>query len=245
MKLTDLTQKSKKEQTSILHDATRGWDKHLVMELVNEYNDEIHNILSSKYKTYEQDEDEGTIYANKYYFNYYEYVCHELYINKQYWFFDVPSHEIGDCWKLFDAIEILENTLIDTLPPEDLEKLSPNRKNPLKTSKNDHFDYCEIGVLFAQGFIKKVVNYSQRGFDYFYKEKSFKSSTELEKYLQKHDIVTVKSIRQYIDGTLGPGDDLHNLYIGVRAKNVEDYCKLIPVTPTAEWNDEVKRFKLL
>ncbi|MFT5216442.1 MAG: hypothetical protein ACI83H_001565 [Glaciecola sp.] len=237
MKLTELVLKSKLEQISLLHDATKGWDKYLVMELLNCYFDEIHDILISKYSTYEQVKDDTTVYLREYYFHKYEFLCGELFIHKDLIFFDMPITEVLGYWNLYDIIEILENTLTDSLSDEDLQKLHPDKGNALKTSKKSVFDYCQVGVLFAQGFIKK------KGFDYFYKEQSFKSSLVLAKYLKENDIVAVDSVRQLIDNTFS--DNKQSLYNSTKSKNILEYCSTSGITPVQEFLNAVSEFESL
>ena len=66
MKIEQIIKKKKIEQLSILFELTKGFDKYLIMQLLNDYFNEINDILSSKYKTYDLEEEEGTIYFNKF-----------------------------------------------------------------------------------------------------------------------------------------------------------------------------------
>lgn len=235
MKLTDLVQKTYLERVATLHDATKGWDKYLVMELLNEYFAEIKDILSPKYKAIEQAP--NIDYYHEFYFHFFVYTHHELEILKHSVFYDIPYEEDTPYVRLYEIIEVLENTLIDTLSDKDLQKLFPDKENSLKTAKKDVFEYCRVGVLFAQGLIKKI------GFDYIYKDKVFESSNALAYYLKENKIVKIKSVRQLIDATFSASTN--SLYNPTKSKNILEYCKMAGITPVQEFYDEIKRFESL
>ena len=249
MKLLDIIEKGKSEKKTILYDLTRGWDKHLVMELLNDYFYEIRDELSKKYDTYEgeeEEEEEGTIYFNKFYFHHYEYQCGELNIHKVDIFFDVPSDKSWSCWDLYDAIEILENTLKDSLSEDEL-KLLPEWVNPLKTYPEA---YLKVGVLFAKGYIKKEKD------NYLYKEKSFANETKLALHINKNILKlkpdadgkfksTTRNILRDTFSSVKRGEKPNNksVYSVTRSDKIIKYCEKDRVTPVQEYKDKAKEFK--
>ncbi len=62
--------------------------------------------------------------------------------------------------------------------------------------------YCEIGSLFAQGFISKKSNNSKLGFNFYYKELEFESVKKLAEYLEDEVLKIDTGVRQYINDTL-------------------------------------------
>ena len=56
--------------------------------------------------------------------------------------------------------------------------------------------YPKIGALFAQGLIKKV------GFNYYYKNILFESTTQLAEYIKSDILKTPNSVKQYVNDTI-------------------------------------------
>ncbi|MFB9056663.1 hypothetical protein ACFFU9_07895 [Mariniflexile ostreae] len=95
---------------------------------------------------------------------------------------------------------------------------------PTETITNPHFKklpfYCEIGALFAQGFIYKI------GFDYYYKEMKFESINKLSKHVEKEILKTNKSTRQWINDTV-QNTGIKNFYASNnRMQNIIEYCEI-------------------
>ena len=174
MKIEQIIKKKKIEQLSILFELTKGFDKYLILQLLNDYLNEINDILSSKYKTYDLEEEEGTIYLNKFYFNQYEYVCKKLYIHNIEIFFDINSESIETCWNYYDIIEILENILTDKHLNENEIKELPNSTNPIKTEKQEHiFAYNGFKIFnhLLENYIKpKGVKGRYSDISYFHRK---------------------------------------------------------------------------
>lgn len=142
--------------------------------------------------------------------------------------------------------EIIPNDLLGlqdkiSLSTKSKIRYSNNRKieyleGLLKTDKNKnlakpHPKYCEIGSLFAQGFIHK------KGFNFYYKELKFEDCSKLSRYL-KNEILNIKTdIRQYIDGTLK--EQTKNFYKSkIMMRNIIDYCKFNNIEITEDFQSK-------
>lgn len=174
MKFLEILQKEKIERLSILHELTKGFDKYLVMQLLNDYYDEIYNLLSSKYEIYEREEEDGFIYADKFYFNNYEYVCNKLYIHNSEIFFNIEYEELDKCWRFYDLIEILENILREKhLTAEEIEQFS-NTVNPTKQNRNENIFANNGYILFTHILENYIKEKNTRGrykdLSYFYRK---------------------------------------------------------------------------
>lgn len=88
------------------------------------------------------------------------------------------------------------------------------------TKEKEPKKYCEIGSLFAQGFIKKEKE------EFYYKIKTFKTLTQLCIYLNNEVLKKeVENIRQYIGSTLNETANHQNFYSAkALIKNVWNYC---------------------
>jgi hypothetical protein len=247
MILKDISQKGTSEQTKILHELTSAWDKHLVISLLNDYYTQLYNFILSNYETQDEEIEEGIVYLDGVLIREFEYLSNDFHI------YNTVIRIIADCesWDyictLEKPIEILINTLRDSLTDDELVKLCKEHTSPLKTPNNKYPDYCLVGVLVAQNLIIK------KGSKYFYKEESFLSLTELSEYIAKNDILTLTAepIRKTLTETYLYEDKKDmplkekSCYYWTRAKKIEKYCDEIGVTPSKEYFDAVKLFESL
>ncbi len=115
-----------------------------------------------------------------------------------------------------------------------LSKASFQKKN--KTITKPLPFYCQVGALFAQGFISK------KKFECVYNDgnvnKIFEDISKLSKYIQENILKTENVIRPYINDTLSEGDErkAKDFYKSKgMMKNIIKYCKTKNINITSEF----------
>lgn len=107
---------------------------------------------------------------------------------------------------------------IDTLFVEVFDVKNTNIK--ARTKANADFPkYCEIGSLFAQGYISK------NGFNFYYKELKFESAKKLAEYLKDEVLKIDTDVRQYINDTLTDNGQKNFYRSKGMIKKVFSYCE--------------------
>jgi len=133
-----------------------------------------------------------------------------------------------------NAIEI-ERRIRDSITKNN----SDVNSNKNSYSKKPFPFYCEIGALFAQGFINRVVD-KNRGYLFFYKDCSFEKIEHLSKYIKKDILNAEKEVRQYISSTLNKKGE-KNFYSSEKKMNkILEFCKTNNYTVTIEFNKKYK-----
>jgi hypothetical protein len=108
--------------------------------------------------------------------------------------------------------------------------------------EDNYYEYFEITILFAQGFIKAL-----KGEKCSYKDINFSNHLELEKHLKQNVIKEIEekksiNIRQYVRNTL-TGSGIKNLYSNKNLMNKTfEYCKRKSINMTDEF--QRKRIEL-
>jgi len=131
-----------------------------------------------------------------------------------------------------DKLKRLINYQIESKFKEVLTNLIENINDNYLKYKTENTDevkgeyfYCQIGALFAQGFIKRETN-KGIGATYFYKEKSFESINKLANHIKKEVLKTRRAVRQYIDATLSGNNNTKDFYKNKNLnENTISYCK--------------------
>lgn len=136
----------------------------------------------------------------------------EYEINKAFDFELNPKKEIT---LLPNAIEI-EKRIRGTL-----EKVEFNNESKFVSDEN-HYFYCEIGALFAQGFIKKEIE--EFGYVFGYKNNRFEKVEHLSKFIKEDVLKTKKSVRQYVSATLYENGKKNFYDSKSQMKNIIEFC---------------------
>ena len=124
MKLQELNKLSEFEKLSHIHEITKGYDKYLVAELLNNFYNETYHEITTKHKDITESItiDPTAIYLNGFHFKHFAFDSwNKFTINIEQHLFDFgdniswhkPNEELKLCRDLFDAIIKLENVLSD------------------------------------------------------------------------------------------------------------------------------------
>ena len=130
----------------------------------------------------------------------------------------------------FSDIQTTKNE-IDTLFLEIFGIENTNIKKT--TSENPELPkYCEIGSLFAQGFLHLKENHP------YFKKERFKSYSQLAKHIRSEVLENDTGVRQYISDTLS-GSGQKNFYQSKgMMKKVVEYCQLKNIKITEEFQSK-------
>lgn len=104
------------------------------------------------------------------------------------------------------------------------------KKKKVKIPK--FLDYCEVGSLFAQGFISKDKEF------FYYKEERFERKTELVKYIKAEVLKANKSVRQYVEATLNEKGQKDFYNSKGMMKKIIEYCKYKNIIITSEFQSK-------
>ena len=121
MNVFDLSFESKLDQIRILHELTKGWDKFLVLELLNRYYRDIHTDLGMNQSPCEKES--KTIDIKKFHFRQFVHESGELKVTNSHQYYSVPDDELYIPLSFYEPLEILENSLKDSLSEDDYAKL--------------------------------------------------------------------------------------------------------------------------
>lgn len=124
MKLQELNKLNEFEKLTQLHEITKGYDKYLVAELLNNFYNEAFHQITIKHKdvTESTDINPTSIYLNGFHFKHFGFDSwNNFTITIEQHLFDFgidiswhkPNKELNLCRELFDAIIKLENVLSD------------------------------------------------------------------------------------------------------------------------------------
>ncbi len=137
----------------------------------------------------------------------------------------------------------IESATLNTLP------LSRTKKNEhphsfvyTDNNKFEKFEYCKIGALFAQGFIKK------NGTNYYFKDEEFNTATELHERVSMEILdvfggkkIKPSSIKPYISDTLSGTDSKKNFNKNRTIHdNVIKFCTSRNLNVTEEFRHVIK-----
>ncbi|MFA5296868.1 MAG: hypothetical protein WC389_01520 [Lutibacter sp.] len=110
-----------------------------------------------------------------------------------------------------------------------------SNENGIEKNIKHHF-YCQIGALFAQGFI-----FMESKNNYMYKNKSFTDITALTKYIQNDVLQNKKSVRQYIQNTIN-GNGIKNFYKSkIMMGKIINYCNENNLKVTHTFQDKFNK----
>lgn len=99
--------------------------------------------------------------------------------------------------------------------------------------------YCEIGSLFAQGFVTKKNNKATGSYIYLFKEKEFDDFPTLLKYI-KSILTKDARIRQYVSDTLN-NTGIKDIYSSKKMmQEILRYCKYNRIQPTANFIEKME-----
>ena len=123
MKLQELNKLNEFEKLSQLHEITKGYDKYLVAELLNNFYNEIYHEIIIKHRDVTSTNiDPTAIYLNGFQFKHFGFdTWNKFTINIEFHLFDFgndiswhkTTEELNLCRDLFDAVIKLENVLSD------------------------------------------------------------------------------------------------------------------------------------
>lgn len=117
-------------------------------------------------------------------------------------------------------------------------RLGNNSIKEVSEKKKSYPQYCQVGALFTQDYIKLKEG------KYCYKDNCFSTAKGLERFLQAEVLGCKISIRQYLAPTLHDNNDPKNLFRDVKRMSlILEYCQENKITVSGSVMDKYRQLK--